>query len=290
MQRAVTIDPTYALAHAGIADTYNSLGWDLFAGLAPSEAFPNARRSAQKALMMDPQCAEAYAALGWTPTSYDWEWITAEKAYQRAIEIKPQYGPVHIWYSHLLHALDRSAESLEESHLAIECDPLGLILNVHLGWHHVYDRECEKAIEHLRKTIELEPAFTLARLFLGEAYEQLKRFEEAVAEFETAVTRSARHPVYLAALGHAHAAAGHKQEALNIIDELHRRSRDTFIPARGIAEIYIGMDEKEHAFIWLEKALRERNGWLIHTGSNPRYDRLRSDPRYNDLIRSIGLI
>ncbi len=289
LQRATAKDPTYALAQAGLADAYNTLGWDLFAVLPPAEAFPKAKVAGLKALALDPNCAEAHAALGWAAAGYDWDWVTAEREFRSAIELKPHYGPVHIWYSHFLKAMDRIAESFEESKRAIECDPLGLVLNMHMGWHYVYEREYEQAIEQLRKTLELEPGFILARLFLGEAYEQLGAFGEAIKEFEKTVNLSERHPIYLAGLGHGYAVAGQREDALRIIEELQQLSSQVYVPARGIAEVYIGLGQKEQAFTWLDEAFKQRNGWLFHVKGNPRYDSLRSDPRYTDLVRRIGL-
>ena len=289
LQLATAKDPTFALAHAGLADSFSSLGWDLFAGLPPGEAFPKARQSAQRALEFDPACAEAHAALGWAATAYDWDWAAAERAFRRAVELKPQYGPVHIWYSHFLHAMGRIGESSEEARRAIECDPLGLILNVHLGWHHVYERQYERAVEQLHKTLELDPGFILARLFLGEAYEQMQKVPEAISEFEQAVNLSGRRPVYLAGLGHAYALAGQRENALDIAKELQQPSGGIYVAARGIAEIYIGLAESDLAFDWLEKALAQHNGWLIHTRSNPRYDSIRADARYANLVERIGL-
>jgi len=289
LQLAIAKDATYPLAHAGLADTYCTLGWDLFAISPPAEAFPKARQSAQKALELDPNCAEAYAALGWASTAYDWDWITAEKAFRRAIELKPQYAPAHMWYSHLLHAMNRVDDAFEHGRLAIDCDPLGVILNVHLGWHLTYHREYEGAVEQLQKALDLEPSFILARLFLGEAYEHMGRFDEAIAEFEKAVDFSGRRPVYVAGLGHAYAVSGRRDSALKIIDELEQLSRGTYVAARGIAEIYVGLGDKPRAFNWLDRALEQRNGWLFHINTNPRYDSLRSDRRYAELARRIGL-
>lgn len=288
LQRAIAKDPTYPLAHAGVADVYNSLGWDLYAVLPPVQAFPEAKAAAKKALELDPNCAEAHAALGWAAAGYDWDWVTAEKEFRRAIELKPQYGPVHIWYSHFLKVMERPKESFEESKRAIQCDPLGLILNLHMGWYYLYDREYEQAVEQLRKTLELEPGFILARLFLGEAYEQMGVFEEAIAEFEKAANLSGRHPIYLAGLGHGYALSGQRDEALKTIEELQQISNQAYVPARGIAEIYIGLGDKDQAFAWLDKALKQRNGWLIHVKGNPRYVSMRSDPRFQDLLRRMN--
>ena len=289
LQQATTKDPTYALAYAGLADAYNSLGWDLFAIMAPAESYPRAKETAKRALELDPNCAEAHAALGWAATAYYWDWVAAETEFQRAIELKPQYGPVHIWYSHFLKAMGRTKESFEESKRAIECDPLGLVLNMHMGWHYLYLREYPQAIEQLLKTLELDASFIPARMFLAEAYEQTGMFAEAIAEFRESLNLASGHPIYLAGLGHAYAVSGNRDEAFNTIEELNQLSTQQFVPARGVAEIYMGLDDKEQAFAWLDKAFEQRNGWLIHLKENQRYDSLRTDRRYLELVRRMNL-
>lgn len=289
LQQATAKDVTYAPAYAGLADAYNSLGWDLYAILTPAESFPKAKEAAKRALELDPNCGEANAALGWAATAYDWDWVAAETEFQRAIKLRPQYGPVHIWYSHFLKAMGRSKESFEESRRALECDPLGLVLNMHMGWHYLYLREYQQSVDQLVKTLELDPGFIPARLFLGEAYEQMGMYEEAIAEFEEAVTLANRQPIYLAGLGHAYAISGNREGALSTIQELNQLSTQKFVPARGIAEIYMGLGDKEQAFAWLDKAFEQRNGWLLHVKENQRYDSLRTDPRYIDLVRRMNL-
>jgi eukaryotic-like serine/threonine-protein kinase len=288
LQQAIALDPGQALAYAGLADAYATMGWDLFGLSAPAESFPKARHAARQALELDPNCAEAHAALGWTATGFDWDWDTAEREFRHAIELKPQYGPVHIWFSHFLRAMDRTEESLAESRRALECDPLGLVLNMHMGWHLHYSREHHKAIEQCRKTLELDPTFILAHVFLGQAYEQLEVFSDAIAAFERAVELSRRHPTYLADLGHGFAAAGRTADAVNVINELKEMSSRRYVAARGIAEIHIGLGDLDEAFAWLERGFTQRNGWLIHIRENPRYDRLRTDARYADLVRRMN--
>jgi TolB-like protein/Tfp pilus assembly protein PilF len=288
LQQAITLDPSHALAHAGLADAYATVGWDLFGLSAPSESFPKARQAAQKALEIDPNCAEAHAALGWTAVGFDWDWATAEREFRHAIDLKPQYGPVHIWYSHFLRAMDRTEESLAEARRALECDPLGLVLNMHMGWHLHYSREHEKAVEQCQKTLELDPAFIPAQMFLGQALEQLGAFSDAIAAFERCVDLSRRHPPYLAELGHSFAIAGRRNDAENVLEELKELSSRRYVAARGIAEIHIGLGNVDDAFAWLEQAFQQRNGWLIHIRENPRYDRLRGDPRYVDLVRRMN--
>jgi eukaryotic-like serine/threonine-protein kinase len=288
LQQAIDLDPSHALAHAGLADAYVSLGWDLFGLSSPADNYPKAKRAAQKALEIDPNCAEAHAALGCVAAQFDWDWTTAEAGFRRAIELKPQYGPVHIWYSHFLRAMDRTEDSLAESRRALECDPLGLVLNMHMGWHLLYSRQHDKAVEQCLKTIELDATFILAHVFLGQAYEQTGAFSSAVSEFERAVELSQRHQAYLADLGHGYAVAGRRADALRILDELTEMSSHKYVAARSIAEIHIGLDDVDSALAWLEKAFLHRNGWLMHIRENPRYDRLRADSRYLDLVRRMN--
>ena len=288
LQQAITLDPSHGLAHAGLADAYATVGWDLFGLSAPSESFPKARQAAQKALEIDPNCAEAHAALGWTAVGFDWDWATAEREFRHAIELKPQYGPVHIWYSHLLRAMDRTEESLAEARRALECDPLGLVLNMHMGWHLHYSREHEKAVEQCQKTLELDPAFIPAQMFLGQALEQLGAFPDAIAAFERCVDLSRRHAPYLAELGHGFAIAGRRNDAEKVLEELKELSSRRYVAARGIAEIHIGLGNVDDAFAWLDRAFQQRNGWLIHIRENPRYDRLRGDPRYVELVQRMN--
>jgi serine/threonine protein kinase/Tfp pilus assembly protein PilF len=285
LQEAIKLDPSYALAYAGLADAHVSQGWDLFGLAAPSESFPKARQAAQKALAIDPNCAEAQAALACVAAQFDWDWSTAEPGFRRAIELKPQYGPVHIWYSHFLRAMGRTDASLAESRRALECDPLGLVLNMHMGWHLVYSREYENAVNQCLKTLELDPTFILARVFLGQAYEQMGDHSSAIGEFERAVELSQRHPPYLADLGHGYAKAGRRADALKVLDELQNAASRRYVSARSIAEVHIGLNNLDEAFRWLQTALEQRTGWLIHIRENPRYDCLRGDPRYLDLVR-----
>jgi eukaryotic-like serine/threonine-protein kinase len=285
LQQAIGQDPSHALTYAGLADAYASIGWDLFGLAAPSESFPKAKQAARQALELDANCAEAHAALGWTAAGFDWDWESAEREFRHAIELKPQYALVHIWYSHFLRAMDRTEESLGEARRALECDPLGLVLNMHMGWHLHYSREHEKAVEQCQKTLELDPTFILSHIFLGQAKEQLGAFTEAIAAFEKAVELSRRHPTYLADLGHGLAVAGRRTEALSVLDELNTISASgRYVAARSVAEIHIGLGDIDEAFTWLGRALEQRNGWLIHMRENPRYDRLRSDPRYLELV------
>ena len=288
LEQAVHLDPSFALAHAGLADAYSYLGWDLFGIAPPADVYPKAKQAALRALELDPKCAEACGAIGWIATGYEWDWAAAERAFQRTVELKPQYPQVHVWYSHLLRAIGRTEESLAESRRAIECDPLGLVPNMHHGWHLLYSRLYESAAEQCLKTLELDETFIMARVFLAQAYEQLGKFSDAIHHFERAVDISQRHPPYLAELGHGYAVAGRRDDALKMIDELIAMSSTRYVASRGIAEIYAGLDDRDAALLWLEKAFAQRNGWLIHIKECPRYDTLRNDPRYVEIVRRIN--
>jgi len=288
-QEAIERDPNYASAYSGMADSYNLLGWALIGVQPPREAFPRAKSAARRALEIDDRQAEAHAALAWTSYVYDWDWQTAEREFKRALELNPRYAPAHIWYSHYLESVGRLEESFAESKRALDADPLGLIINVHLGWYYLFTRKYDLAIEQLQKTLELDPNFILARMFLGQAYQQKGMMDEAIREFQEAASLSGRNPVYLGGLGQTYALAAKRREAMGVLEELKKLSKQRYVAARAIAEVYIGLDERDQAFFWLQKAFEERDGWLIHLGGDPRYDPLRSDRRFADLLRRIGL-
>jgi serine/threonine protein kinase len=288
-QEAIERDPNYASAYSGMADSYNLLGWALIGVQPPREAFPRAKSAARRALEIDDRQAEAHAALAWTSYVYDWDWQTAEREFKRALELNPRYAPAHIWYSHYLESVGRSEESFAESKRALDADPLGLIINLHLGWYYLFTRKYDLAIEQLQKTLELDPNFILARMFLGQAYQQKGMMDEAIREFQEAVSLSGRNPVYLGGLGQAYALAAKRREAMGVLEELKKQSRLRYVAARAIAEVYVGLGERDQAFFWLGKAIEERDGWLVHLRRDPRYDSLRSDPRFADLLRRIGL-
>jgi TolB-like protein/tetratricopeptide (TPR) repeat protein len=287
-QEAIEKDPNYASAYAGMAESYNQLGWALYGVQPPREAFPRAKSAARRALEIDDRQAEAYAALAWAAYVYDWDWQTADREFKRALELNPRYAPAHMWYSHYLETVGRSEESFAESKRALDADPLGLIINLHLGWYYLFARKYDLAIEQLQKTLELDPSFILARMFLGQAYQQKGMMEEAIREFQEAVNLSERNPVYLGDLGHAYALAAKRREAMGVLEELKKLSRQRYVPARAIAEVYIGLGEKDEAFFWLRKAFEERDGWLVHLRGDPRYDPLRSDPHFQDLLRRMN--
>jgi DNA-binding winged helix-turn-helix (wHTH) protein/TolB-like protein/Flp pilus assembly protein TadD len=288
-EQAIDLDPAYAPAYTGVADTTLALGSYLIGLSTPREAWAGAETAAKQALSLDDTLGEAHASLAWMTTLYKWNWPEAEQEIKRAIELKPDYATAHHWYAHLLIYLGRKEEALSASQRGLELDPLDLTLNAHLGWHYLCVRQYDLALGQLRKTVEMDPNFSLAHWYLGLTYEQKGMFAEAIAEFQKLADLSKRSPTMLASLGHAYAVAGQPAEARKILFELHELSKQRYVLPYCFALIHAGLDEKDQAFAYLEKSYQERDSWLNHLKVEPRLDSLRSDPRFGDLLRRVGL-
>jgi TolB-like protein/DNA-binding winged helix-turn-helix (wHTH) protein/Tfp pilus assembly protein PilF len=286
-EQAIEKDPDYAQAYSGLADSYVILGSRSF--LPPKEAFGRAKTEAIKALALDNTLAEAYAAPALAGLYYDWEWAEAEREFRRAIELNPSYTNAHHWYSHFLLAMGRFDESLAESRRCIELDPLNPGMVVHLGEHYRYARQYDQAITQLLKAIEMDGSRYRAHDELGRAYEQKGMHAQAVAEFEKAANTSQEGSATLASLGAGYAAAGRRKDALGVVQRLKSESRNEYVPAYGLAEIYAVLRDKEQAFAWLEKAYQERSSPLVYLNVEPRLDGLRSDLRFQELVRRMRL-
>lgn len=283
--QAIKEDSRYALAHAGLADSYIILG--NFGLLPPSEAFPKAKVAAEEALKVDPDLVEAQVSLAFVKSLFERDWPGAEAGFRRAIELNPNYGPAHQWYGVSLAGAGRLDEAVAEVKRAQQVDPLSLTINAVVGWMLYLSRDYDKAIEHEKTVLEMDENFMLTHRYLGLTYEQKGMYVEAVSEFKKAVNLSAR-PLNLSALGHAYAVAGRTAEAQQVLKSARERSAQTYFPADEIALIYVGLGEKDQAFEWLDRAFAERSPWLIHLKVDPRFDPLRSDPRFADLVRRVG--
>jgi len=283
--QAIEKDPNYALAYAGLSQCYIVL--DAYYLLPPQEAIPKAKAAATRALEIDDTLAEAYAALA--TYYYDWDWPAAERQFKRAIELNPNYATAHQWYAEFLVNQGRFDEGIAEIKRARELDPLSLIINTVLGRSLYQARQYDQGIEQLRNTIEMDPNFVPAHRHLGQAYEAKGMYSEAVAEMQKAVTLSGSTPEYMAVLGQAYALSGKRAEAMKIVEELKEQSKQRYISACGIALIYAGLGEKDRAFEWLEKAYQEHDYGLIYIRVAPGLESLRSDPRFADLVRRVGL-
>ena len=289
-QQAVEKDPKYALAYTGIADSYSLLTMAIDVGsLSPSQAIPKARAAAMKALELDDTLAEAHTSLAFIKLNYDWDWSAAETEFRRGIELNPNSANAHHWYSHYLMAMGRTNESLAESKRALELDQLSLILNTHLGWHYFMAHQFDLAIEQLRKTIEMDPNYGLAHWYLGLAYEQSAMYAQAAAELRTAKDLLKKNVGIEAGIGRVDALSGKRAEAEKVIDELKDLSKQIYVSSYHIASIYASLGDKDRAFEWLQGAYKERSDSLVYLKVDPKMDSLRSDPRFTDLVRRVGL-
>jgi len=286
-QKAIAQDSNYALAYAGLADSYSYLGNHGF--LPPNEVFPKGKTAALKALEIDDSLAEAHTSLGYIRVDYDWDWANAEREFKRAIELNPSYTRAHSLYAALLGARGRFDDALGEMKRALEPDPLSLYDNTNLGWYFYMARRYDDAIAQYKKTLDMDPSFAQAHLWFGQVYEQKKMYGEAITEFQKAIALYRDSATAAAALGHAYAIAGNRGEALRMLNELKDLSKKKYVSCYDIAVINAGLGDKEQVFVWLEKAYEERDGWLAFWAKvDPRLDVVRADPRFADLLRRIG--
>ncbi len=285
--QAMEKDPNYALAYAGLGDSYVLLAE--YSLVPAKEAFPKAREAVTRALQLDDTLAEAHTALADVKTDYDWDWPGAEREFRRAIELNPGYATAHQWYGELLSEVGRHEEALAEIKRAQELDPLSLIINTVVGSILSRAGQPELAIGQLRKTLEIDPNFARAHFTLGNAYVRKRMFAEAIVEFQSARTLSRSGTDYIGALGHAYARAGKTAEARKVIDELKEQSKRRYVSWYNIAYVYAGLDEKDQAFACLQKAYEQHDARLVLLKVEPLFDPLRSDPRFQDLQRRIGL-
>jgi TolB-like protein/Tfp pilus assembly protein PilF len=285
--QAIEKDPTYALAYAGLADAYvlsSFLSTD-----SPQEAFAKAKAAAKKALELDETLAEAHTSLASALSLYDWNFPESNREFQRAIELNPNYATAHHWYGGTnLAALGRVDEAIAEMKRAQELDPLSLIINADLGEAYFEARQYDRSIEQLRKTVEMDQSFYYAHYHLGMAYEMKGSLSDAITEYYKA-RQLDDDPRVLAFLGHAFAASGKRDDALKTLEQLKEISRQRYVQAYSFAIIYAGLGEKDKAFQWLERSYQEHAPRMIRLKVDPFLDNLRSDPRFDDLLRRIGL-
>jgi TolB-like protein len=284
---AINIDPEYALAYAGLGDLYNWLG--VLGALQPVDTWGRGRKMAARAVALDDTLAEAHAALGFALLCYDRDWAGGERELQRALELNPHYATAHQWYCFQLAAEGRFAEAAKEAQEALVIDPLSPSITQALGWVHYVARDYDLSIAYHHKVLKLDPQFALGHFSFGRPYIQMGMHAEAIAELRQAVELSNGSPVMMAALGHAYAVAGRESEARRMLDKLKDISHKRYISAYHVALIYCGLGELERAFEWLEKTFAERDAWLIWLRVEPQLDPLRSDPRFADLLRRLGL-
>ncbi len=287
-EQAVEKDPGYALAYAGIADSYLYLGAAGFEYLAPREAMPKAK-AATKALELDDTLAEAHTSLGMTALYYDWDRPKAEEELKRAIELNPNYAEAHHQYGWYFLTMGRYDEATAEMKRAQAIDPLSLIVLTDTAVPFVGKHEFDQAIEGVRKALEIDPNYWFGHLCIGWVRLPKGQFKEALAEFQRARELEENYwTVAFLAIGNA--SSGNRAEALKGLEQLKKASTQRYVPPYLVADIYSTLGERNQAFQWLEKAYEERSGNLVGGIKwDPLVDPLRSDPRFQDLLRRLGL-
>ena len=283
--RAIELDPAYAQGYAGLSMSYVYLG--IF-GLRPSgEVYPKARAAAMKALELDETVAEAHLTLADVKKGYDWDWVGAEAAYKRALELNPSYSMAHALYADYLSKMRRHEEAIAEARQARKLDPISVHTNVVLGMTLYRARRYDEAMGACQKALELDPNDPYALWFQALADEQKHQLPEAIAKLKKAVSLSGA-PLFRALMANAYALAGERSKALNVLDELKVLSKRGYVSPLDFAVVYTGLGDRDSAFQWLEKAYQERT-MRIQELPEPLFDSLRSDPRFPDLMRRIGL-
>lgn len=284
--RAIEADPSYALAHAGLASSYVKLG--LFGAMPQREAYPRAKAAALAALRLDEMLAEAHAALGFVKMIDEWDWPGTEGEYKRAIELNSNYADVHKLYGyHLIH-MCRFDEAIQQMQRAVELDPLSLEFMTSLGDAYYYARNYEQAADQLWKAIEMESSYGEAHLFLARTREQQGRYEEAIAGFREAQELTGDVPA-TSGLGRAYALSGRTKEAREVLDELKRLSGQRYVDPTYLALVHLGLGEHEEAFVLLEQAYADHSAWMVHLKAEPMFDAVREDARFTSLLRRVGL-
>ena len=284
---AVAKDPNYAAAYSGLADAYALLGDWQYAVMPPKEAMPLALSAARKALELDDSLAEAHASLGFCLEGFNWDFAAADKEFHRAIELNPGYATAHHWYAWHLSLIGQNREAIAEMKKAQSLDPVSPVVNADLAELLLISHLPVESIEQSRKTIEMNPGFASAHNQLALAYIQKQMFDEAIVELNEAIKLSGDNPIFLANLARGYAESNRREKAAKLLDNLKKRSVPSSPLATEIAMIYTALGDKDQAMAWLEKGYEERfNPGVLE---RPCFDRLRSDPRFQNLMRLIGL-
>jgi DNA-binding winged helix-turn-helix (wHTH) protein/TolB-like protein/Tfp pilus assembly protein PilF len=286
-EEAIAIDPNYALAYTGLANTYSVLGVN--GHMPAAEARPKSKEAAERAIQLDPNLAEAHLSVGAYKMFFEWDLDGAENAFKRAMELDPAYAVPHELNAYALRARGRHDEAIVEAKRAIEFDPLHLLILADLGVCYRFAGRIEEAIEINNQVIERDPSFADVRVESGLTYAQAGNYELALQEGKKGLDLTGNSAHAKASLGVIYARAGDHVNAKKVIDELVATLRNTYVSPMDIALIYSAMKDRDNAIIWLEKALQERSPWMFELNVTPELDPIRDDPRFHDLARRVGL-
>lgn len=288
-QEAINLDPGYALAYSTLAKSYMQLG-SFFGFRSPQETFPQAEAAARKALELDEKLSDAHVMLGVYKMNYEWNWSEAERELKRAIELDPNNDGAHSEYGSYLIKMGRVDEAIVLRKRALDLVPPSTFpVIANLGNAYYFARRYDEAIKYHQRALELNPRFSRSHLAIGHAYVQLGKYQQANAEINKAITLSEGDVKAIATLGHAYAVAGRHAEARKVLDQLEQLSKRKYVSPYFIAVIYAGLGERNQMFAWLEKAYQERHPYMTLIGVEPVFDPVRSDPRFVELVRRVGL-
>ncbi len=287
-EQAIEKDPEFALAYAALADCYLVLG--SLSVCPPKQLKPKALQAGRRAVEIDGGLAEAHNSLAYLHAVYEWDWAEAERGFRHALELNPASWIAHDWYGLTLSCQGRMEEAIAETRRAQQLEPLSLVLHHHAAWLLWLARRYDDAIAECRKALEMDPNFYLLHFWLGLSLEQQSRHEEAVAALRKAYELAQANPLQAGSLGHALAAAGRRDEAEKVWRELEAQSKTGYVEPYAMALIHAGLGATDRVFEWLEKAYDDISGWLtLCAKGDPRFDHLRPDPRFQDLLRRMGL-
>ncbi len=289
-KKAIDADRTFALAYVGLADSYLVIGGFGISTLAPKDAYPKAREALERALEIDDTLAEAHASLGYCLANYDWNWIAAKREFNRALELKPDYAVAHHWYAFIfLAAFGRLDEAIAEMQSSLSLDPLSLPVGSNIGLVLYLARRNEEALVHFKRNLELDRSFVYTHWQIGLVYEECGRYDEAISTFRKAIELSRTSTLPRILLARTYALSGKRSEALTLLDDLNELSTQHYVSSYRIAAVYAALGDRDRAFKWLDHAYEARDAWLIWLAVDPVVDSLRSDERFIELLRRIGL-
>jgi eukaryotic-like serine/threonine-protein kinase len=288
-QQAIEYDASYAPSYAGLADCYALLGTVPNTALPPSEAFPNAKANALKALALDKDLAEAYVSLGYSALVYDRNYPEAEKEFRKAIELRPDYATAHQYYAYYLTAIGDLEHAIAERKRAVSIEPRSPLLNAALGEAYYEAHRFSDSIRSYQAALSIDPHYGVAIIQIGRNYEQMGMYPQAQTAYQSILAFAPQDPALLALLGHLYAVSGKKEAARDIVSQLQQMSGDRYVPSLYMAMIYTGLGDKNQAFTWLDKAYEEQCDFLVYLPTDPMADPLRNDPRFPALLEHLGL-
>jgi tetratricopeptide (TPR) repeat protein len=284
--QAVEKDPNYALAYAGLANTYNFLGQSGYD--RPSKVWQNAKTAAMQAVQLDDQLSEAHIALALVRADYDWDWTGAESEFKKAIQLNANSATAHQWYADFLIRMGRFEQGKLELKKAQELDPLSLLINTSIGRQLYFARQYDAAVQQFQKTLEMDPKFVPAQHALEAAYAQSGMYKEAVAERQQVLTLSGN-PDLAAAIGEDFRTSGYPGVLRSWLEGLQEVSKRGYVSSYNMSEIYARLEQKQEALAGLERAYSERDSNLTHMKVEPAFDSIRSDPRFQELLRRLAI-